>query len=160
MPRATLSTYSLSPDILLFLNNSSKQAMDVPLSPGGMVLLCALCWVIWKYFRQVFTNSPLDSIPGPPSASFLYGELLSLKLLGWILASYSYLRKSRPATRQEGLGFSTVPHRLVQWCRQIAWASPCTSLPIVLVQLTDVGCLGSSTACSTSVIPLRCTMSS
>ena len=37
-------------------------------------VICAVSWVLWKYFRQVVVKSPLDNIPGPPSQSFLYGK--------------------------------------------------------------------------------------
>ena len=36
--------------------------------------ICAISWVLWKYFRQFFVKSPLDNIPGPPSGSWLYGK--------------------------------------------------------------------------------------
>ncbi|KAI0760477.1 cytochrome P450 [Fomes fomentarius] len=39
------------------------------------LVICAVSWLLWKYFRQIITKSPLDRIPGPLSRSFLYGNL-------------------------------------------------------------------------------------
>ncbi|EIW61094.1 cytochrome P450 [Trametes versicolor FP-101664 SS1] len=33
-------------------------------------VICSLCWIFWKFFRQVVVKSPLDNIPGPPRESF------------------------------------------------------------------------------------------
>ena len=37
------------------------------------IVVSALSWVLWKYFRQFFVSSPLDNIPGPPAGSWVYG---------------------------------------------------------------------------------------
>ncbi|KAI0631279.1 cytochrome P450 [Trametes polyzona] len=38
-------------------------------------LICAVTYSLWRYFRQVFVKSPLDNIPGPPSPSWMTGNL-------------------------------------------------------------------------------------
>ncbi|KAI0760478.1 cytochrome P450 [Fomes fomentarius] len=42
------------------------------------VPICLVAWFFWKYFRQIVVKSPLDNIPGPPTKSFLYGNLRQL----------------------------------------------------------------------------------
>ncbi|KAH9852301.1 cytochrome P450 [Lenzites betulinus] len=39
------------------------------------VLICAVTYSLWRYFRQVFVKGPLDNIPGPPSPSWMTGNL-------------------------------------------------------------------------------------
>ncbi|RPD74079.1 cytochrome P450 [Lentinus tigrinus ALCF2SS1-7] len=47
-------------------------------------VICTISWILWKYFRQVVIKSPLDNIPGPPTGSFLYGNLRQiLNKDGW-----------------------------------------------------------------------------
>ncbi|KAI0355907.1 cytochrome P450 [Trametes cingulata] len=38
-------------------------------------LICAVTYTLWKYFRQTFVKNPLDNIPGPPSPSWMTGNL-------------------------------------------------------------------------------------
>ena len=40
------------------------------------IVVSAVSWVLWKYFRQVFVSSPLDNIPGPPARSWIYGAFM------------------------------------------------------------------------------------
>ncbi|OJT12108.1 Docosahexaenoic acid omega-hydroxylase CYP4F3 [Trametes pubescens] len=42
------------------------------------VLVCGATWVLWKLFRRLTVKSDLDNLPGPPSPSFLYGNLKQL----------------------------------------------------------------------------------
>ncbi|KAI0760700.1 cytochrome P450 [Fomes fomentarius] len=47
-------------------------------------IIGAVTWFLWKYFRQIVVTSPLDNVPGPPSGSFLYGNLRQvLHKSGW-----------------------------------------------------------------------------
>ncbi|EIW54984.1 cytochrome P450 [Trametes versicolor FP-101664 SS1] len=39
------------------------------------VLICTVTYSLWRYFRQAFVKSPLDNIPGPPSPSWMTGNL-------------------------------------------------------------------------------------
>ncbi|OBZ67636.1 Docosahexaenoic acid omega-hydroxylase CYP4F3 [Grifola frondosa] len=41
-------------------------------------LICAATWFLWRYFRHIFVKSPLDNLPGPPSQSFVKGNLSQL----------------------------------------------------------------------------------
>ncbi|KAI0687587.1 cytochrome P450 [Earliella scabrosa] len=41
-------------------------------------ILGGLTYILWRCFRHVVVESPLDNIPGPPSRSFLYGNLIHL----------------------------------------------------------------------------------
>ncbi|KAI0828713.1 cytochrome P450 [Trametes gibbosa] len=50
--------------------------------PGEMLatllqsaLICAVTYSLWRYFRQAVVKSPLDNIPGPPSPSWMTGNL-------------------------------------------------------------------------------------
>ncbi|RDX45100.1 cytochrome P450 [Lentinus brumalis] len=47
-----------------------------PLFQASVLLIAAA--VLWKYLKQLVLRSPLDNIPGPPSSSFLYGNLRQL----------------------------------------------------------------------------------
>ena len=38
------------------------------------VLVYAIPYFLWKFLGQLFINSPLDNLPGPPSQSFLFGD--------------------------------------------------------------------------------------
>ncbi|KAI0763487.1 cytochrome P450 [Trametes elegans] len=38
-------------------------------------LICAATYSLWRYFRQTFVKSPLDNLPGPPSPSWMTGNL-------------------------------------------------------------------------------------
>ena len=40
-----------------------------------VVILYAFLCVLWKLQRQFLTKLALDNIPGPPSNSFLFGEI-------------------------------------------------------------------------------------
>ena len=37
-------------------------------------IIGGVTWILWRFFRPIVVESPLDNIPGPPSRSFLYGE--------------------------------------------------------------------------------------
>ncbi|RPD54893.1 cytochrome P450 [Lentinus tigrinus ALCF2SS1-7] len=52
--------------------------------------ICGVSWLLWKYFRQLVVMSSLDNIPGPPSQSFLYGNLKQLldRRDGWSFLRY------------------------------------------------------------------------
>ncbi|GJE97651.1 cytochrome P450 [Phanerochaete sordida] len=54
-------------------------------SPLVIALLAAVCWVMWKVFREYIVRSPLDNIPGPPRGSFWSGNTESLyaNRTGW-----------------------------------------------------------------------------
>ncbi|KAI0718740.1 cytochrome P450 [Cerioporus squamosus] len=41
-------------------------------------LICGSSWLLWKVLRRYTPNSTLDNLPGPPSPSFLYGNLHQL----------------------------------------------------------------------------------
>ncbi|KAI1794335.1 cytochrome P450 [Ganoderma leucocontextum] len=48
------------------------------------IIISAVSWVLWKYFRQFLVSSPLDKIPGPPPRSWVYGNLKQvLDKNGW-----------------------------------------------------------------------------
>ncbi|KAM5543445.1 hypothetical protein V8D89_002696 [Ganoderma adspersum] len=48
------------------------------------VVVSAVSWVLWKYFRQFFVSSSLDNIPGPAAGSWVYGNLKQvLNKNGW-----------------------------------------------------------------------------
>ncbi|KAI0718795.1 cytochrome P450 [Cerioporus squamosus] len=42
------------------------------------VLICGVTWTLWRYFRQMFVKNHLDNIPGPPSPSWVTGNLPQL----------------------------------------------------------------------------------
>ncbi|RPD54899.1 cytochrome P450 [Lentinus tigrinus ALCF2SS1-7] len=52
--------------------------------------ICGVSWLLWKYFRQLVVMSSLDNVPGPPSRSFLYGNLKQLldRRDGWSFLRY------------------------------------------------------------------------
>ena len=39
------------------------------------VIVYAILYALWKLWRQFLIKLPLDNIPGPPSHSFLFGEI-------------------------------------------------------------------------------------
>ncbi|KAI0782963.1 cytochrome P450 [Abortiporus biennis] len=39
------------------------------------IILYVFTWVLWKVSRRYLLKSPLDNIPGPPSSSFVFGNL-------------------------------------------------------------------------------------
>ncbi|KAI0754112.1 cytochrome P450 [Daedaleopsis nitida] len=41
-------------------------------------IVCAVTLLLWNLFGQLFVSSPLDNIPGPPSDSFIYGNVRQL----------------------------------------------------------------------------------
>ncbi|KAI0370370.1 cytochrome P450 [Pilatotrama ljubarskyi] len=45
------------------------------------IVISGATWILWKFFCQWIRKSPLDNIPGPPSKSFLYGNLRQLVAL-------------------------------------------------------------------------------
>ncbi|KAF7760628.1 hypothetical protein Agabi119p4_10037 [Agaricus bisporus var. burnettii] len=50
----------------------------------GGILISGLTWIVWKAFKLFVLQSQLDNLPGPPSKSFIFGninELLSYN--GW-----------------------------------------------------------------------------
>ncbi|KAI0659728.1 cytochrome P450 [Cubamyces menziesii] len=48
------------------------------------LVICSTTWFLWKLFRGLFVKTDLDRIPGPPSPSFLYGNLKELySRQGW-----------------------------------------------------------------------------
>ncbi|KAM5543449.1 hypothetical protein V8D89_002700 [Ganoderma adspersum] len=48
------------------------------------VLICGATWFLWKVLRQLAVKTPLDNLPGPPSASFLLGNLKQIyNKQGW-----------------------------------------------------------------------------
>ncbi|EIW54967.1 cytochrome P450 [Trametes versicolor FP-101664 SS1] len=48
------------------------------LSLVQVVLACVATWLLWTLFRRLTLKSDLDNLPGPPSPSFLYGNLRQL----------------------------------------------------------------------------------
>ncbi|RPD54902.1 cytochrome P450 [Lentinus tigrinus ALCF2SS1-7] len=38
-------------------------------------VICGTSWLLWKFVRQYVVKSDFDNLPGPPSPSFLYGNL-------------------------------------------------------------------------------------
>ncbi|KAI0370635.1 cytochrome P450 [Pilatotrama ljubarskyi] len=45
---------------------------------GPVSLICALSWLLWKILRSYVVGGVLDNLPGPPSPSFVYGNLKQL----------------------------------------------------------------------------------
>ncbi|KAI8972816.1 cytochrome P450 [Trametes punicea] len=42
------------------------------------VVICGTAWFLWKVFRRFVVKTDLDNLPGPPSPSFIYGNLRQL----------------------------------------------------------------------------------
>ncbi|KAI0697096.1 cytochrome P450 [Cerioporus squamosus] len=49
----------------------SAQLALLPLA----ALLYGVLWLLWRYLRPTFVKSPLDNVRGPPSQSFIHGNL-------------------------------------------------------------------------------------
>nr|VWP02043.1 DNA repair protein Rad7 [Ganoderma boninense] len=49
-------------------------AFPLPLAVASFVLV----YILWRVFRNYFIRSPFDNIPGPPSSSWLAGNVLKL----------------------------------------------------------------------------------
>ena len=41
-----------------------------------ILIVCALSYALWKLLQLLSTKSALDNLPGPPSRSFLFGDLI------------------------------------------------------------------------------------
>ncbi|KAI8972795.1 cytochrome P450 [Trametes punicea] len=53
-------------------------------SLGPALLLYGAVWLLWKVLRPYLSGSVLDNLPGPPSQSFVYGNLKQLyNRRGW-----------------------------------------------------------------------------
>ncbi|KAJ7626870.1 hypothetical protein FB45DRAFT_749544 [Roridomyces roridus] len=50
----------------------------MPLSSVEHALILSLSYVLWRTLRGFFVRNPLDNIPGPPSDSFLAGNVAQL----------------------------------------------------------------------------------
>ncbi|KAJ8473556.1 hypothetical protein ONZ51_g7793 [Trametes cubensis] len=49
-----------------------------------VAIICSATWFLWKLFRGFIVKTDLDKLPGPPSPSFLYGNLKELySRQGW-----------------------------------------------------------------------------
>ncbi|KAJ2986929.1 hypothetical protein NUW54_g9577 [Trametes sanguinea] len=42
------------------------------------VAVCSVTWFLWKFFRRFVVKTDLDNLPGPPSPSFIYGNIRQL----------------------------------------------------------------------------------
>ena len=68
-------------------------------------LICGTSWVLWKLLRAFFVKSALDNLPGPPSPSFLYGELSErsdtsiIRLTDWVIPQ---VISSKSMTNKDG----------------------------------------------------------
>ncbi|KAI0327588.1 cytochrome P450 [Cubamyces sp. BRFM 1775] len=65
-------------------------------------LICAVTWTLWSYFRQMCVKSPLDNIPGPPSPSWMTGNLPQMFNRQGIPFYHDLIEKYGPVVRLHG----------------------------------------------------------
>ncbi|KAH9856530.1 cytochrome P450 [Lenzites betulinus] len=69
--------------MLTFLASSLAAPAEANIfaSLGRAAAICGVTWLLWKFFRQWVVKSTLDNLPGPPSSSWLFGNLCQILAL-------------------------------------------------------------------------------
>ncbi|KAI8972821.1 cytochrome P450 [Trametes punicea] len=65
-------------------------------------LICAVTYTLWSYFRRMFVKNPLDNIPGPPSPSWMTGNLRQMHNKQGMAFYYDLIEKYGPVVRLHG----------------------------------------------------------
>ncbi|KAI0833271.1 cytochrome P450 [Trametes gibbosa] len=75
----TLSTFDMLP--FFTLPQTSTVVASDSSSIMQAVAVCGITWLLWKFFRGWVVVSSMDNLPGPPSDSWLFGNLRQLLAL-------------------------------------------------------------------------------